>query len=158
MDRVCVKDYVIQPTREGERPVHIEKGCLIQIPTAGFHYDPNFFPDPNKFDPDRFSEEKRSSIVPGSYMPFGVGPRNCIGKLTSPTDFIRVENYSFRLLYFTGSRFALLEIKVLFYHVLSKFELTVSKKSCVPIQLTREFNLTVKGGFWLGLKPRNLSV
>ncbi|KAI7815403.1 cytochrome p450 [Rhyzopertha dominica] len=134
-DRVCVKDYVIQPTKKNEQPIYLEKGCLILIPTAGLHYDPKYFPNPKKFDPDRFSEENRSSIVPGSYMPFGLGPRNCI-----------------------GSRFALLEIKVLFYHILSKFELTVVKRTCVPIQLATEFNLLVKGGFWLGLKPRDVNV
>lgn len=82
-DRVCVKDYVIQPTKKNEQPIYLEKGCLILIPTAGLHYDPKYFPNPKKFDPDRFSEENRSSIVPGSYMPFGLGPRNCIGEYTS---------------------------------------------------------------------------
>lgn len=52
---------------------------MVLIPAVGIHYDPKYFPNPNKFDPDRFSDENKSSIVPGSYIPFGVSPRNCIG-------------------------------------------------------------------------------
>lgn len=74
-----MKDYVIHPKNDGEKPVTIKKGIQVTIPTIGIHYDPNYFPNPEKFDPERFSEDEKSSIVPGSYMPFGVGPRNCIG-------------------------------------------------------------------------------
>ena len=51
------------------------------IPTYAFHHDPEFFPDPEKFDPERFSEENKHKINPLAYMPFGAGPRNCIGKI-----------------------------------------------------------------------------
>jgi cytochrome P450 family 9 len=50
------------------------------IPAWSFHRDPQFFPDPLKFDPERFSEENKHNIQPFTYMPFGLGPRNCIGK------------------------------------------------------------------------------
>lgn len=43
------------------------------------HYDENYFPDPEKFIPHRFSDENKGNIKPFTYMPFGVGPRNCIG-------------------------------------------------------------------------------
>lgn len=42
--------------------------------------DPQFFPEPERFQPERFSDENKHNIVPGTYVPFGVGPRNCIGK------------------------------------------------------------------------------
>lgn len=47
------------------------------IPVLGFHYDENYFPEPEKFDPKRFSDAK--NIGPYTYLPFGEGPRNCIG-------------------------------------------------------------------------------
>lgn len=81
MNRICVKDYVIEPKGDNENLAVIEKGCLVAIPVIALHYSPEFFDDPEKFQPERFSEENKSKIIPGSYMPFGMGPRNCIGNV-----------------------------------------------------------------------------
>lgn len=43
------------------------------------HLDPKHWPDPFKFDPERFSDENKHNIKPFTFMPFGVGPRGCIG-------------------------------------------------------------------------------
>ncbi len=40
--------------------------------------DPKYFPNPERFDPERFSDENKKNIVQGSYIPFSVGPRNCV--------------------------------------------------------------------------------
>lgn len=45
----------------------------------GLHLDPKYFPDPNKYDPERFSDDNKSNIVKGAYLPFGEGLRKCIG-------------------------------------------------------------------------------
>lgn len=76
LDRLCVKDYVYN---DGDTSIHIEKDALINIPLYGFHHDPQYFPNPEVFDPERFSDENRSNIISGTYFPFGIGPRNCIG-------------------------------------------------------------------------------
>lgn len=76
-DRVCVKDYVYE---NGGTKFVIEKGQYFWIPIFGLHHDPKYFPSPEKFDPERFNNENKDNIVSGTYMPFGVGPRNCIGK------------------------------------------------------------------------------
>ena len=47
------------------------------------HMDPLYHPDPEKFDPERFSDENKHNIKPFTFMPFGMGPRICIGKLIS---------------------------------------------------------------------------
>lgn len=59
--------------------VVVEKGTGILIPAYGLHNDPDYFPEPEKFDPDRFSDENRGRIPSHVYLPFGEGPRNCIG-------------------------------------------------------------------------------
>lgn len=80
LSRHCVRDYRIEAERDNETDFVLEKGCLVAIPVAGIHRDPEYFPEPDRFDPDRFSDENKGKIVAGSYMPFGSGPRNCIGE------------------------------------------------------------------------------
>lgn len=81
-DRVCQKGgYELPPTTENAEPLRLHKGDVLIIPIFALHRDPEYFPDPDKFDPERFSEENKDSIKPLSYVPFGVGPRNCIGKI-----------------------------------------------------------------------------
>lgn len=77
-DRYCVKDYVYD---DGETKVNIEKGAGVNVPIYAFHHDPKYFPNPHSFDPDRFSDENKKNIVSGTYMPFGIGPRSCIGNV-----------------------------------------------------------------------------
>lgn len=77
-DRLCLKDYHFD---DGNLSFTIEKGQQLWISFSALHHDPNYFPDPLKFDPERFSDENKHNIQPGTYVPFGFGPRNCIGKL-----------------------------------------------------------------------------
>lgn len=76
LNRHCDEDYMIDETG-----LTIEKGISVIIPLYGIHHDPKYFPDPNKFDPERFSDENRKSIEGCTYLPFGDGPRNCIGEV-----------------------------------------------------------------------------
>ena len=45
----------------------------------GIQHDPEYYPNPEKFDPERFSEANKSKRRPCTFLPFGDGPRNCIG-------------------------------------------------------------------------------
>lgn len=132
IDRVCTKPYTIQPVLPHEHPVHLKVGDVVWLPIAGIHHNEKYHPNPSKFDPERFSEENKKNIYPYSYIPFGSGPRNCI-----------------------GSRFALMECKTLIFHILSNFELTVIEKTTVPMKISKKsLNPAIEGGCWVGFKRR----
>lgn len=61
----------------------IEKGTPVYIPIKALHYDEQYFKNPEVFDPERFTDENAAKIQPYSYLPFGTGPHNCIGKFIS---------------------------------------------------------------------------
>ena len=67
------KDYKIEGTK-----CTVKKGQLIIIPAYAVQHDPEFFPDPEVYDPDRFLPENVAKRPTCSFMPFGHGPRNCM--------------------------------------------------------------------------------
>jgi cytochrome P450 len=58
----------------------IPRGSLVLLSQYVTHRDPRFFPDPERFDPERWTPEARSARPQFSYFPFGGGPRRCIGE------------------------------------------------------------------------------
>lgn len=72
LERRCSKDYKL-PGSE----VVIKKDTLVSIPAIAIQRDPEIYPEPERFDPDRFTAEARAARNPYTYMPFGHGPRNC---------------------------------------------------------------------------------
>ena len=129
-ERKCVKEYDL---KYDGKVLHFTPEMNFMFPIYCFHHDPEYFPEPDKFDPERFNEENRKSIDPDTYLPFGIGPRNCI-----------------------GSRFALMEIKTIFYSLLLKFSFELTEKTKIPFEYEKvPFALKPEGGFWIGLKPRD---
>lgn len=74
ISRRCVEDYKVP-----DSDFVIKKGTTLFIPASGFHLDPNYYPDPLKYDPERFSQDEKNNRHPYAFLPFGAGPRNCIG-------------------------------------------------------------------------------
>ena len=91
-DRVCTNDCVVQG-------IPVKKGVKICMPNYPAHYDAEFFPEPEMFQPERFLKENADQIIPYTWRPFGSGNRVCIGQ-----------------------RFALMEIKIFISKLLHKFK------------------------------------
>ncbi|PSN38873.1 putative cytochrome P450 6a14 [Blattella germanica] len=121
--REVTKEYTIPGT-----DIVLEKGTQIIIPIQGIHRDSKYYPNPAKFDPDRFSEEQKKKRHPQAFLPHGDGPRMCI-----------------------GIRFGLMQTKVGLVSLLSKFKFDVSKKTSLPMKIDRKSFLVMKpdGGMWL---------
>lgn len=130
-DRVCTKTITFE-NPDGLGDFTLKAGDNIVIPIAGLHRDPKYFPNPDKFDPERFSEENKNNIPPSTYMPFGAGPRTCI-----------------------ANRFALMEAKAILFYLVGEFKLEASEKSTIPLDLKGGgFQLKPKNGFWLKFTTR----
>jgi cytochrome P450 len=61
----------------------IKKGQIVFLNVYGIHRDARYFADPDRFDPERFSAENEKNIPKYAYLPFGGGPRVCIGNAFS---------------------------------------------------------------------------
>ncbi|XP_075541823.1 cytochrome P450 3A41-like isoform X2 [Dermacentor variabilis] len=80
--RLCTPDSITMRLCTEETTVagiHFKPGMSVDIPLAGIHHDPEYFPEPENFNPDRFMPENKDAIRPFTYLPFGAGPRNCVG-------------------------------------------------------------------------------
>lgn len=80
--RVCTKDCEVIPG------MFVKEGMRIDMPIYTSHHWPEFFPEPQKFKPERFlkGSEGEEDIIPYTYRPFGAGLRLCIGQRFSLTE------------------------------------------------------------------------
>ncbi|KAF2901229.1 hypothetical protein ILUMI_04957, partial [Ignelater luminosus] len=131
-NRQSVRNFTIEPKFPGESPVHIDADTSCWIPIYPIQRDPEYFPNPDTFDPERFNDENKKNIKPFTYLPFGTGPRKCI-----------------------GIRFALLETKLIIFELLRKYEIIPVEQTQIPLVLLKGgLNMVTEKGIWLGFKPR----
>ncbi len=67
----------ITPVRLGG--FELPAGATVIVSMYGLHRRPDLFPEPERFDPDRFAPEREQALPRGAYVPFADGPRVCIG-------------------------------------------------------------------------------
>ncbi|KAL3265372.1 hypothetical protein HHI36_009579 [Cryptolaemus montrouzieri] len=121
LDRVCKRNFHLENSN-----IIIEEGMLVYVPLFGILHDPEFYPDPYTFRPERFSD---GHLDWSMYFPFGKGPRMCLAK--KYTDLV---------------------IKMCLVNVLINFKLELSSKS--PNEMTlhsRGFSCQPSGDVFLNL-------
>jgi cytochrome P450 len=59
---------------------HVPAGSMIAASPLLMQHDPRWFPEPDSFDPDRWLDERRAAVPRHAYLPFGSGPRSCVGE------------------------------------------------------------------------------
>jgi len=95
----------------------IPVGTTVFISFFSIHHDPNIWPDPYKFDPDRFTQENSATRHPYAWLPFSAGPRSCI-----------------------GNKFSLLEMKLTIAMMLQKYQILPDPS----YKLTIDRNITIR--------------
>nr|AZR39420.1 cytochrome P450 [Agasicles hygrophila] len=123
LTRECVQDYQVPAS-----DIVIERGIRVLIPVKGIHYDEEYYENPDVYDPERFSEENKSNRNQYCFLPFGEGPRLCI-----------------------GMKFGMLQVKVGLLTVLRNFRISVGDKMQMPVKMTTAFVPQPEGGIWLKL-------
>ncbi|KAF5289835.1 hypothetical protein FQR65_LT11721 [Abscondita terminalis] len=130
LSRRCTKSYQLPSVNGNSKEVFVDPGTPIIIPTYCLHYDQKYFPNPEKFDPERFSSD--SNITKYTFFPFGDGPRMCIGQ-----------------------KYATSLIKSAVSYLVLHYEIRLNPKTKQPLEMDpTTFLLVPKGGLWLNFIKR----
>ncbi|CAO1432976.1 unnamed protein product [Diamesa hyperborea] len=105
LGRIASNDYKVPNT-----DAIIPKDTLVFIPAFAIQRDPEIYPNPDKFDPERFNDENKQKLHPMAHIPFGEGPRNCV-----------------------GLRFGLMQTKIGLIQLLSNYKFSPSNQTTIPM-------------------------
>ncbi|XP_056409337.1 thromboxane-A synthase [Hyla sarda] len=109
----------------------IPAGTVLEIPIGCMQNDPHYWAEPEAFRPERFTAEEKQKRHPFLYLPFGAGPRSCI-----------------------GMRLAILEAKITLYRILRKFRFETCPRTQIPLQVTAMSTLRPKDGVYVRVVAR----
>ncbi|XP_052899453.1 cytochrome P450 6A1-like [Anopheles moucheti] len=126
--RVVTEDYPV-PDSSG---IVLPKGLNIIVPMYAIHYDPEYYPEPERFDPDRFAPQACKQRTPSTFLPFGVGPKSCI-----------------------AYRQAKLQLRLILVVLLSNYQFTKCTEIRLGTQSKAHSVMKVKSDLWLNVKRIN---
>ncbi|XP_062562172.1 probable cytochrome P450 6g2 isoform X2 [Armigeres subalbatus] len=119
LQKLCTQNYALKYEVAGKQVgTFIRPGTTVLIPIAAIHMDPQYYPEPNEFRPERFSPQEKAKRSLPVYIPFGEGPRMCL-----------------------GMRFAQSQIKIALLKLVQNFRVRVSP-NYKPWQFNRQTFLT----------------
>ncbi|XP_001361452.2 probable cytochrome P450 6a13 [Drosophila pseudoobscura] len=120
--RQTTKKYDVPDSR-----LTLEPGMRVMIPVHSIQHDPELYPEPENFDPSRFEPDQVKARHPMAYLPFGEGPRNCIGE-----------------------RFGKMQVKIGIAYILRDFQFRQSERTQIPLKFSsRTFLIGTQEGIHL---------
>lgn len=127
LNRICTADTTLEV--DGKY-IPIEKGTVISVSIYGLHHDPEYFENPDVFNPERFSEENLDMHPLEAFLPFSAGPRICL-----------------------GMKFGLLQIKSFIYNVISNYRVLRCEKTTDNLVLDKHYFMAKSvDGLWIKLE------
>lgn len=126
LERAPSEDYTL-----GDTGVKVTKSDLVVVPVYAMQHDPQYFPEPSNFDPERFNDENMGSIQPYTYLPFGAGPRNCI-----------------------AISFTLQAMKLAIFHAIRNVQVVRTANTKVPLVFQNGFRPLTAENITLGIRKR----
>ncbi|KAK5646914.1 hypothetical protein RI129_005378 [Pyrocoelia pectoralis] len=116
--------YVIPQTG-----LKLDCGTAIIVPIQSVHYNPKYYPNPNNYDPERFNDENIKKGILDTFLPFGIGPRHCLGE-----------------------KFAYISMKAGLLYILRRFQVESNSKTRKLINIKTSYISSAKGGVHLSFK------
>nr|XP_016923856.1 probable cytochrome P450 28c1 [Drosophila suzukii] len=132
--KTCTKAYELRGSHHAE-PLKLRPGDNLMIPVYALHNDPEFYPEPEMFRPERFLDGGLKNFKQqGVFLGFGNGPRQCV-----------------------GMRLGLAMAKAALAAIVQRFEVLVSPRTLDGTEIDPVIFVGVhKGGIWLQFVPRNI--
>jgi len=132
--KTCTKAYELRGSHHAE-PLKLRPGDNLMIPVYALHNDPEFYPEPDIFRPERFLDGGLKNFKQqGVFLGFGNGPRQCV-----------------------GMRLGLAMAKAALAAIVQRFEVLVSPRTLDGTEIDPVIFVGVhKGGIWLQFVPRNI--